>query len=219
MCLCYLAEQVKNSIFLSLLTALLDMQAWLLGAMAAANLLFMGFLYRSLRPANGALNQVSRKVSDTSASYTTDSTFSRNTSSGQDSLLESLSESHLQQKWKDCMLEPSGQAAASLTNGNSSPKQKASPQRASPMKSSPAKESPSKSSANGISGSSTPRTLDSAESEVDRQQQVQALTALADQRDSLSRDLKVSPRGTILYYALSICLVLLVEDCKSSSCQ
>ncbi|DBA93411.1 TPA: hypothetical protein ACH3X2_003681 [Trebouxia sp. C0005] len=74
-------------------------QGWLLGALAAAFLLFMGFLYspgsalrplkavyRSCFPPKAKLHQVSRKISDTSMSTTTDSNFSRNTSSGQDSL-------------------------------------------------------------------------------------------------------------------------------------
>lgn len=139
--------------------------------MAAANLLFMGFLYspeavtrpvralfRSSRPAKGALHQVSRKVSDTSVSATTDGTFSRNTSSGQESLLDGLA----------------------------SPQQRNSPKKASSAKASPSK------SASGISGPCTPRTLetDPAEAEADLRQQMQALKDLAEQRDGLASDLK-----------------------------
>lgn len=139
--------------------------------MAAANLLFMGFLYspeaatrpvralfRSSRPAKGALHQVSRKVSDTSVSATTDGTFSRNTSSGQESLLDGLV----------------------------SPQQRISPKKASSAKASPSK------SANGVSGPCTPRTLetDPVEAEADLRHQMQALKDLAEQRDGLASDLK-----------------------------
>ena len=175
--------------------------------MAAANLLFMGFLYspeavtrpvralfRSSRPGKGALHQVSRRVSDTSVSATTDSTFSRNTSCGQESLLDGLSQHDKQGIDPTISLGPAASKAfASLTNGPVSPKQKTLPKKASPLKTSSAKASPSKSSANGVSGPSTPRTLetDSVESEADLRQQMQALKALANQRDGLASDLKV----------------------------
>ena len=170
--------------------------------MAAANLLFMGFLYspdavtrpvralfRSSRPAKGALPQVSRKISDTSASCTTDSTFSRNTSSGQDSLLDGLSQHDKQDIDPTISLGPAASnIVASVTNGLVSTKQ-TSP----PSKSSPAKASPSKSSTNGLSGPPTPRTLEteSLEPEADVRQQMQALKTLAEQRDGLAKDLKV----------------------------
>ena len=166
--------------------------------MAAANLLFMGFLYspecvtrpvralfRSSRPAKGALPQVNRRSSDTSVSAITDSTFSRNTSSGQESLLDGLLSHDKQGIDPTISLGPAASNAfASLTNGPASPKQRTSPEKA----------SPSKSSANGVSGPSTPRTLetDSVESEADLHQQMQALKALADQRDGLASDLKVT---------------------------
>ena len=178
------------------------LQKWLVAALGAANLAFIAFvfspeavtrplktLFRASKPAKDALHQVSRKVSDTSASYTTDSTFSRNTSSGQDSLLE------MQQRWNDCIEPAPGLSGAitSMSNGISS-KQKVSPQKASPVKISPTKGSPAKSSPNGLSAPSTPRTheSESVESEADMRQQIQALTSLAEQRDQLSEDLKAS---------------------------
>ena len=175
--------------------------------MAAANLLFMGFLYspeaftrpvralfRSSRPVNGALHQVSRRVSDTSVSATTESTFSRNTSCGQESLLDGLSQHDKQDIDSTISLGPAASNAfASLTHGPVSPKQRISPKKASPSKTPSAKTSPTKSSANGVSGPPTPRTLetDSVESEADLRQKLQALKALADQHDGLASDLKV----------------------------
>ena len=195
--------------------------------MAAACLLFMGFLYspeavtrpvralfRSSRPAKGALHQVSRRVSDTSVSATTDSTFSRNTSSGQESLLDGLSQHDKHGIDSTISSGPvASNALASLTNGLVSPKQKASSKKGSPLKASSAKVSPSKSSANGVSGPSTPRTLetDSVESEADLRQHVQALKALADQRDGLASDLKVTQVQTCFLCGLDdFCLFFFV---------
>ncbi|KAL0053811.1 hypothetical protein WJX82_011153 [Trebouxia sp. C0006] len=183
-------------------------QGWLLGALAAAFLLFTGFLYspgsalrplkavyRSCLPPKAKLHQVSRKISDTSASTNTDSSFSRNTSSGQDSLLNGLSDSELQQRWKECMepISSRGPAAANAvanSKGSATPSQKASPAKSPPLQASPLKESP----ANGLSGPSTPRTLESesAESEADMREQIEALRAVATQRDGLEKDLKVA---------------------------
>ncbi len=176
------------------------MQAWLLGALAAAFLLFTGFLYspgsalrpfkavyRSCFPPKAKLHQVSCKISDTSVSSNTDSSFSRNTSSGQDSLLSGLSDSELQQRWKECM-EPIGSQGPAAANAVTSVKT-ASPAKSPPSQASPLKESP----ANGLSGPSTPRTLESesAESEADMREQIEALRAVANQRDGLEKDLKV----------------------------
>ncbi len=176
------------------------MQGWLLGALAAAFLLFTGFLYapgsalrplkavyRSCFPPKAKLHQVSRKISDTSVSTNTDSSFSRNTSSGQDSLLNGLSDSELQQRWKECM-EPIGSQGPAAANAVTRLKT-ASPAKSPPSQSSPVKESP----ANGLSGPSTPRTLESesAESEADMREQIEALRAVATQRDGLEKDLKV----------------------------
>lgn len=179
--------------------------------MAAANLLFMGFLYspetvtrplralfRSSRPAKGALHQVSRKISDSSASCMTDSTVSRNTSCGQESLLDGLP-----QHDKQADTTPVVSLGPAASNGVVSPKQGASSKRASPSNSPSAKSSP-----NGLSGPSTPRTLesDSPESEADLQQQAQALKALAEQRDGLVNDLKVRREPGMLSLATFICL-------------
>lgn len=197
------------------------LQSWLLGAMAAANLLFMGFLYspetvtrplralfRSSRPAKGALNQVSRKISDTSASCTTDSTVSRNTSDGQESLLDGLSQHDKQDSKPTVSLGPAASSAlTNVANGAVSPKQRASSKRASPS------ESPS---ANGLSGPSTPRTLDadSVESEADIRQQMQALKALAEQRDGLVSDLKVGQvQICFLCGVLSACMAVTCWSC------
>ena len=184
------------------------MQGWLLGALAAAFLLFTGFLYspgsalrplkavyRSCFPSKAKLHQVSRKISDTSVSTNTDSSFSRNASSGQDSLLNGLSDSELQQRWKECMepISSRGPAAAdAVTNLKDSvtPSEKVSPAKSPPSQASPVKESP----ANGLSGPSTPRTLgsESVESEADMREQIEALRAVATQRDGLEKDLKVN---------------------------
>ncbi|KAL0033864.1 hypothetical protein WJX77_008167 [Trebouxia sp. C0004] len=63
------------------------------------------------------------------------------------------------------------------------------PPKAKLHQASPAKESP----ANGLSGPSTPRTLESesVESEADMREQIEALRAVATQRDGLEKDLKV----------------------------
>lgn len=183
------------------------MQGWLLGALAAAFLLFTGFLYSpgsALRPLKAVhrscfspkakLHQVSRKISDTSMSTNTDNSFSRNTSSGRDSLLNSLSDSELQQRWQECMepISSRGPAAANAVaklKGLDAPSIKASSAKSPPPQASPVKESP----ANGLSGPSTPRTLESesVESEADMREQLEALRAVATQRDGLGKDLKV----------------------------
>lgn len=194
------------------------MQGWLLGALAAAFLLFTGFLYslgsasrpfkalyRSCFPPEAKLHQVSRKISDTSASTNTDSSFSRNASGGQDSLLNGVSDSELQQRWKECM-EPVSTRGPAAFNAVASSKDlvtsspKASPAKSPPLQASPVKESP----ANGLSGPSTPRTLESesAESEADMREQIEALRAVATQRDGLQKDLKVI---TLLQDQLQLC--------------
>lgn len=193
----------------------------------------MGFLYspeavtrpvravfRSSRSAKGPLHQVSRRVSDTSGSATTDSTLSRNTSGGQESLLDGLSQHDKQGIDSTISSEPvASNAFASLTHGLVSPKQKASSKKASPLKTSSAKASPSKSSANGVSGPCTPRSLetDSVESEADLLQHTQALKALTDQRDGLAIDLKVTQGQTRVLCGLDnfalfsfVCLIYLL---------
>ncbi len=206
------------------------MQGWLLGALAAAFLLFTGFLYspgsalrplkavyRSCLPPKAKLHQVSRKISDTSASANTDSSFSRNTSSGQDSLFNGLSDSELQQRWKECMepISSRGPAAANAvanSKGSATPSQKASPAKSPPLQASPLKKSP----ANGLSGPSTPRTLESesAESEADMREQIEALRAVATQRDGLEKDLKVI---ILLQDQLQLCNLSLAFSCKGAA--
>ena len=177
----------------------MQLQGWLLGALAAVNALFLGFLYspeaatrpfKALFRPRSTLKQVSRKFSESSVSMTSDSTVSRNTSSGGDSLMESLSDAHLQQSWKDSL----DHAKSGPPNG----KQQSPPAKAKggkkllPAKASSAKGSP----VTGGSEPSTPRNLQSeaSELEADLLEQTRALKALAEQRDNLARDLKVSFR-------------------------
>lgn len=177
------------------------LQGWLLGALATVNLMFMGFLYspefalrpikaayRSVFPAKTKLQQVSRETSEASVSTCTDSSFSRSTSSGQDSLLTGLSDSELHQRAKEC-LEPPNKAHTAPVKAPSSKGTTVLSKKASPKKASPLKESP----ANGFPGPSTPRTLetDVAESQADMRKQIEALKAVAGQRDGLTADLEV----------------------------
>lgn len=172
------------------------LQGWLLGALALVNLMFMGFLYspevalrpvkaayRSVFPAKTKLQQVSRETSEVSVSTCTDSSLSRSTSSGQDSLLTGLSDSELQQRAKEC-IEPPNKSHPAPIKAPSSKGTAFFSKKASPLKESPA---------NGFSGPSTPRSLeaDVAESQADMRKQIEALKAVAGQRDGLAADLKV----------------------------
>ena len=194
------------------------LQGWLLGALAAANVLFMGFMYSpdaALRPVRAVYRScfsqkakqmpVSRNISDSSESMTTDSTVSRNTSSGVETLLDGMSDAQLQQRWQECF-EPTANLSSAAGHAGSSPaigsikapskacSAKASPTKASPVKGPPVKAPLAKeSSGKGLSGPSTPRSLalDSVDSQGDTHQKIQALTALAEQHDELANDLKV----------------------------
>ena len=153
------------------------------------NLMFMGFLYspdfalrpvkaayRSVFPAKTKLQQVSRETSEASVSTCTDSSLSRSTSSGQDSLVTGLSDSQLQQRATECIDPPNKSHPSKGTTVLA-------------KKASPPKESP----ANGFSGPSTPRTpeTDVAESQADMRKQIEALKAVAGQHDGLALELKV----------------------------
>ncbi len=93
-------------------------------------------------------------------------------------------------------MEPTGSLGPAAANavadmkGLVTPSKKVSPAKSPPSQASTVKESP----ANGLSGPSTPRTLESesVESEADMREQIEALRAVATQRDGLEKDLKVN---------------------------
>lgn len=74
--------------------------------------------------------------------------------------------------------------------GSVTSSKKVSPAKSPPSQATPVKESP----VNGLSGPSTPRTLESesTESEADMREQIEALRAVAIHRDELEKDLKVT---------------------------
>ena len=107
---------------------------------------------------------------------------------------------------------PAAANAVANSKGSATPSQKASPAKSPPLQASPLKESP----ANGLSGPSTPRTLESesAESEADMREQIEALRAVATQRDGLEKDLKVI---ILLQDQLQLCNLSLAFSCKGAA--